>query len=403
MNPCSDSNQARAKNVLFRITIGLLALWLCGQPAALAQTFFEDFNGAGIPSGWVDLSQSGNHPTVGTVDGRSVLILTTGPGNVPNIDIGLELAGLNPGNSLSWAIEYVARDGIPRAVCDCNGGFGVGQNQSYWAAPEHWVMFGVGIGLGLSYSPDYRGHIWWDNDYNPFFSTNVPRDDAFHLFRIESDGQDLRWYIDGMLVRTEQGKAFPAHRIELGIYGSQQESSTLWIDSVKFMVPAEPPMLSELTPAMVWLGVKNSDDVGTKFDLLAEVYKNETLVGAGQLNDVPGGSSGFNNAKLNAVPLTLFATIPFDEGESLAIKLYVRIAASSRHRSGTARLWYNDSSANSRFGATINGVNNDYYLVGASLLDFVPGPGPKYTRDVFVDRAIGGNPFKAFGTWRITP
>src|SRR5215472_6765073 len=35
-------------------------------------------------------------------------------------------------------------------------------------------------------------------------------------------------------------------------------------------------MVTALSPAMVWLGLRNSDDIGTKFDLLAEVLKNGT-------------------------------------------------------------------------------------------------------------------------------
>jgi hypothetical protein len=40
-----------------------------------------------------------------------------------------------------------------------------------------------------------------------------------------------------------------------------------------------PPQLTSLSPAQIWLGLKNSDDTGTKFDLLAEVYRNGTLIG----------------------------------------------------------------------------------------------------------------------------
>src|SRR5206468_563211 len=63
--------------------------------------------------------------------------------------------------------------------------------------------------------------------------------------------------------------------------------------------------LSALGPANVWVGLKNSDDVGTKFDLLAEVLKNGAVIGSGQVNDVPGGSSGFNNAVLDTISLAL--------------------------------------------------------------------------------------------------
>jgi hypothetical protein len=37
-----------------------------------------------------------------------------------------------------------------------------------------------------------------------------------------------------------------------------------------------------LSAAKVWVGLKNSDDVGIRFDLRAEVYANGTLVASGQ-------------------------------------------------------------------------------------------------------------------------
>lgn len=171
-----------------------------------------------------------------------------------------------------------------------------------------------------------------------------------------------------------------------------------------FVIAVPVPTGSQLTslgPAQMWVGLKNSDDVGTKFDLLAEVFKNGTLIGSGQLNDVAGGSSGFNNAKLDVINLALPASVAFQTGDALKIKLSVRIAASSGHRSGTARVWFNDSAANSRFTATVDGVLRTYFLRSSFGLATSAGSGPKTTVDVTVDRAVGGNPFKTFGTWTV--
>ena len=90
--------------------------------------------------------------------------------------------------------------------------------------------------------------------------------------------------------------------------------------------------------------------------------------------------------------MTLFAPVVLSAGDTLSIKLSVRAGATG-HRSGTARLWSNDSAANSRFGATIGGASVDFYLLEGFGLGTSPGPGPKRTIDVFVDRAAGGNPF----------
>ena len=80
------------------------------------------------------------------------------------------------------------------------------------------------------------------------------------------------------------------------------------------------------------------------------------------------------------------------------MKKPVRVAVTG-HRSGTARLWFNDPAANSRFSATIAGATNSYFLRNGSTLTTAAGAGPKSTIDVFVDRAVSGNPFKPFGTW----
>jgi hypothetical protein len=63
--------------------------------------------------------------------------------------------------------------------------------------------------------------------------------------------------------------------------------------------------LTALGPTQVWIGLKNSDDVGTKFDLLAEAFRNGVPIGSGELDGVSGGSSGFNNAVLMMLPRTV--------------------------------------------------------------------------------------------------
>jgi hypothetical protein len=151
----------------------------------------------------------------------------------------------------------------------------------------------------------------------------------------------------------------------------------------------------------LWIGLKNSDDVGTKFDVLVAVLKNGSVVGTGQLNAVVGGSSGFNNAVLRTVGMALGSTT-YASGDVLGVRISVRIADSSGHRSGTARLWFGDAAANSRIDTLTNGAAKAFYLANGFTLGAAPGAGPKSTVDVTVDRAVGGNAFKAFGTWTFT-
>ena len=69
------------------------------------------------------------------------------------------------------------------------------------------------------------------------------------------------------------------------------------------------------------------------------------MVATFETDNVPGGSSGFNNAALRAVGAATSSNLTYSSGDTLAVRLSVRIAATG-HRSGTARLWYNDATAN---------------------------------------------------------
>jgi len=164
--------------------------------------------------------------------------------------------------------------------------------------------------------------------------------------------------------------------------------------------------LTALGSATAWIGLRNSDDVGTNFDLKAEVYLGEKLVGSGQVNGVPGGGSGFNYTKPASVPLSLLAPVDAPPGVSLSVKLSARITCSGKtHGSGSARLWLNDAQAASRAGVFLDGVEKSYYLkTGSALNANNPGSGPKSALDVAVTSkaACGGRPFTPFGTWSIT-
>jgi hypothetical protein len=166
--------------------------------------------------------------------------------------------------------------------------------------------------------------------------------------------------------------------------------------------------LTSLSPAKVWVGLRNSDDAGIRFDLMAKVYWNGFSVGSGELDGVLGGSSGFANARLNAIPLTLTSPIDAASGDTLAMEVLVRNGCSgSSHGSGTARLWYNgqpmDSGAardaGTRFGATIGGEDSDEFLRGGFSLSAAAG-----NSRLSVDAPVGARcgSFVSFGRWMMT-
>jgi hypothetical protein len=140
--------------------------------------------------------------------------------------------------------------------------------------------------------------------------------------------------------------------------------------------------ITVLSPAEVWLS-KGLLNIGVRFDVLAEAYKDNTLVSSGQVNSVLVGSGGFNNANLISIPFNTFSPVDFPQGSELKLKLSVRNACSgSLLNQGTVRLWFNDSAANSHFGATIGTTNNSYYLLDNFLLSTTVGAGPRQNIDV---------------------
>jgi hypothetical protein len=171
--------------------------------------------------------------------------------------------------------------------------------------------------------------------------------------------------------------------------------------------------LTDTGPADMWVGVKTSADVGAKFDFKAEVFKNGTLIGSGQLNGVTISqySSTFNSSKavLKAIGLST-SNLPTSlvAGDTLTLKVSVRIAATSTHASATARLWSNVATGgegNSHVHTTQNGSTVRYYLIPGFLMTTSSAvSGSAVATDVTVTRTVKdiAGDWSAFGTWAIT-
>ena len=173
--------------------------------------------------------------------------------------------------------------------------------------------------------------------------------------------------------------------------------------------------VSILSPANLWIGLKSSDDVGLKVDLLAEAFVGTTKIGEDQLPNVSTGSSGFNNARLDTILLKHVGPAPVPIGAALKIKVSVRrtcAAGTPGHASGTVRLWYGgrrmdtgaSRDAGSRFDVTIGDANASYFLRTGFALNKTAG-NSKQSIDVAVDskEPCATRTFKPFGTWSIVP
>jgi subtilisin-like proprotein convertase family protein len=97
-----------------------------------------------------------------------------------------------------------------------------------------------------------------------------------------------------------------------------------------------------------WIGLKNSDDIGTKFDLRVELHKNGVLFASGLARCIDGVSRSPDTAKELSVPFGSFSPTAFNGStDVLGLKVLTRIGTSdgscSGHGSATGLRLYFDS------------------------------------------------------------
>jgi beta-lactamase superfamily II metal-dependent hydrolase/DNA/RNA endonuclease YhcR with UshA esterase domain len=169
--------------------------------------------------------------------------------------------------------------------------------------------------------------------------------------------------------------------------------------------------LTAVGPAKVWIGLKNSDAVGLRLDVRTQVLVNGEVAASGDLNNVSAGGSGFNNAILQSVAMSLSAPVEVPAGGLLSVQVSVRRTCfGGGHNSGIAREWYNGQpvdggagrDAGSRIRLTVGGVMSDYFLRHAFGLATAAGTA-KQSADAAVNSsaACPARPFVPFGTWGV--
>ncbi len=134
-------------------------------------------------------------------------------------------------------------------------------------------------------------------------------------------------------------------------------------------------------PTKVWVGLKNSDDVGLRLDLLTEVFLEGKKVGEGRVDNVRAGGSGFNKAVLNSIPIAVTGPADFPVLSTVEVKVSVRRTCSGGgHPSGPARLWYNgqsiDSGAKKDAGSRLDVVSGNL-----TTRNFLPQAGGEHRRN----------------------
>ena len=170
--------------------------------------------------------------------------------------------------------------------------------------------------------------------------------------------------------------------------------------------------LSAVGPATVWVGLKDSDGVGLRLDLRAELLVNGALAASGALSNVSTGSSGFNNALLNSVGMSMTSgPVEIPAGAAIAVRVSTRrTCVGGGHRSGKARAWYNGAAvdagpgrdAGSRLQLTLAGSTSSYFLRNTFALSTVAGSA-RQSLDAKVNSTAScpARPFVPFGTWSV--
>jgi hypothetical protein len=175
------------------------------------------------------------------------------------------------------------------------------------------------------------------------------------------------------------------------------------------------PESSEPLATTVWVGLKNSDDQGTAFDLRAELYRNGALVNEGEIRCITGVTRNANLAKSVGVPFSSAGPSPSAQpGDVVSLKVLTRIGTNPDgtrcpgHANALGlRLYFDAADRPARFAAQINqGSVQDLFLHAAGATGVFDTVAPTAQTAASTDSAsikfAGGNAWKEVGTWTAT-
>ena len=181
--------------------------------------------------------------------------------------------------------------------------------------------------------------------------------------------------------------------------------------------------IGALSPVHAWVSLKNSDDVGTSFDVKVDLLKNGTIIESGLLRCVSGVGRNATPGTVVVVPWT-FVPATVDQGDVLSLKVSTRIGTISEttkcagHNGAVGlRLYYDSTGQASRLGAKIGSVPaafTEYLRSDGNVCKNAESTGVtnRYSRpgrpggdrrakckDSTAVNFSGGNPYKEIGTW----
>src|SRR5258706_11532431 len=125
--------------------------------------------------------------------------------------------------------------------------------------------------------------------------------------------------------------------------------------------------LTSLSDLHVWLGLKNSDDQGTRFDLRAEVYRNGVLISSGQTLCITDITRNETQAKEAVVSFGTFNPISMNgTTDSLSVKILTRVGTNTSralcggHGSAVGLRLYFDSTTRPAKFSTVTSISSRF-------------------------------------------
>jgi hypothetical protein len=164
-----------------------------------------------------------------------------------------------------------------------------------------------------------------------------------------------------------------------------------------------------LTPAKVWVGLKNSDDQGTQFDVRAELYRQDVLIAVGETLCVTEVTNNPTKAKEVVIPFGALSNATFDRVGPLSLRVLTRVGTTEdgkkcsgpggSHSSAVGlKLYYDAVTRAEKFGAEITPAPLKDYFAHTNSSDFLDAIAP--TSSVAKQKASGGVNFNAGNPWQ---
>jgi hypothetical protein len=101
--------------------------------------------------------------------------------------------------------------------------------------------------------------------------------------------------------------------------------------------------LNNLGNLNIWIGLKNSDDQGTYFDIRAEILKNGVTIASGEVLDIRGVTRNPDKATKVEVAFGAISDTDFQSGDIFSIRILTKVAASGGHSNAVGLRLYYDS------------------------------------------------------------